>query len=43
MDKNYLAKRMEKLLKEEQEKLLSEIKDKIEKKKSLMKDDEEES
>lgn len=40
MDKDYLAKKMDKLLKEEKEKLEAEIKDKIEQKKALMKDDE---
>lgn len=41
MEKNQTEKKMEQLLKDEKEKLLSEIQNRVEKKKSLMKNDEE--
>ena len=41
MEKNHTEKKMEQLLKDEKEKLLSEIQNRIEKKKSLIKNDEE--
>lgn len=41
MEKNHTEKKMEQLLKDEKEKLLSEIQNRVEKKKSLIKNDEE--
>jgi len=41
MEKNHTEKKMEQLLKDEKEKLLSEIQNRVEQKKSLMKNDEE--
>jgi hypothetical protein len=42
MEKDHLKKKMDRLLKEEKEKLESEIRDKVEKKKAQIKKDDEE-